>query len=59
MGETRDFPRRDRTDFAQADLGHHSIKAGAREAARRRAPEIVIDRFDARPAQRSHEELVL
>src|SRR5258708_24846772 len=51
-GETRDFPRRDRTDLAQADLGHHSIKAGARDTARRRAPEIVIDRFDARPAQR-------
>src|SRR5258708_14803467 len=51
-GETRDFPRRDRTDLAQADLGHHSIKAGARDAAGRRAPEIVIDRFDARPAQR-------
>src|SRR3984893_14761516 len=51
-GETRDFPRRDRTDLAQADLGHHSIKAGARDAACRRAPEIVIDRFDARPAQR-------
>src|SRR6202166_2128834 len=50
-GETRDFPRRDRTDLAQADLSHHSIKAGARDAARRRAPEIVIDRFDARPAQ--------
>src|ERR1700688_3600804 len=51
-GETRDFPRRDRTDLAQADLGHHSIKAGARDAACCRAPEIVIDRFDARPAQR-------
>src|SRR5260221_11947979 len=51
-GETRDFPRRDRTDLAQADLGHHSIKAGARDTACRRAPEIVIDRFDARPAQR-------
>jgi hypothetical protein len=35
-----------------ADLGHHSIKAGARDAACRRAPEIVIDRFNARPAQR-------
>src|SRR5450631_1087563 len=44
-GETRDFPRRDRTDLAQADLGHHSIKASARDAARRRAPEIVIDRL--------------
>src|ERR1700733_8818642 len=51
-GETRDFPRRDRTDLAQANLGHHSIKTGARDTARRRAPEIVIDRFDARPAQR-------
>src|ERR1700682_3877671 len=51
-GETRDFPRRDRTDLAQADLGHHSIKAGARDAACRRAPEIVIDRFDARPRSR-------
>src|ERR1700680_2321884 len=51
-GEARDFPRRDRADLAQADLGHHSIKAGARDAACRRAPEIVIDRFDARPAQR-------
>src|SRR6202163_2448294 len=51
-GETRDFPRRDRTDLAQADLGHHSIKAGARDAACCRAPEIVVDRFDARPAQR-------
>src|SRR5258707_4836925 len=50
-GETRDFPRRDRTDLAQADLGHHSIKAGARDTACRRAPKIVIDRFDARPAQ--------
>src|SRR3984893_15354771 len=51
-GETRDSPRRDRTDLAQADLGHHSIKAGARDAARRRALEIVVDRIDARPAQR-------
>ena len=47
----RETSRRDRTDLAQADLGHHSIKAGARDAACRRAPEIVIDRFDARPAQ--------
>src|SRR5258705_7579906 len=46
-GETRDFPRPDRSDLAQADLGHHSIKAGARDTARPLAPEIVIHRFDA------------
>src|ERR1700716_2540283 len=38
--------------LAQPALGPHSTKAGARDAACRRAPEIVVDRFDARPAQR-------
>src|ERR1035441_4112544 len=45
-------PPRAPTDLARAALGPHSIKAGARDAARRRAPEVVIDRIDARPAQR-------
>ena len=51
-GEARDLPRGDRTDLAEADLGDHPIEAGARDAAGRRAAEIVIDRFDARPSQR-------
>src|SRR5882724_11290345 len=41
-GETRDFPRRDRTDLAQADLGHPPFDQSRR--ARRRLPPSARDR---------------
>lgn len=50
-GEARYFPRRDRTDLAEADFGYHSVESGTCDAACGRAAEIVIDRLDARPAE--------
>jgi hypothetical protein len=32
-GEAGDFPRSHRSDFAEADLGHHSLEAGPGDAA--------------------------
>src|SRR6266436_3697651 len=55
-GEARDLPRRNRADLAEADLSHHAFEAGAGDAARRRATEIVINRLDLRPAE-LHEPL--
>ncbi len=51
-GEARHLPRRDRADLAQADLGHHPVETGPRDAARRRTAKIVVDRLDAGPAER-------
>src|ERR1700687_1801409 len=48
----RSKPARATPPPAQPATANNSTKPGARAAARRRAPEIVIDRFDARPAQR-------
>ena len=51
-GEARHFPRRDRTDLAQADLGDHPVEARPRDAARRGPAKVVVDRLDAGPAER-------
>ena len=51
-GKPRHLPRCHRTDLAEADLGDHPVETGACDAAGGRAAEIVIDRVDARPAER-------
>ena len=51
-GEARHLPGRHRADLAEADLGDHALEAGARDAAGRRAAEVVVDDLDLRPAER-------
>ena len=52
-GEARHFPRRDRADLAEANLGDHALEAGAGDATRRRATKVVVDNIDLPPAERS------
>lgn len=51
-GKARHFPRRDRTNLAQADLGDYPVEARPRNTARRRTAKVVVDRLDAGPAER-------
>jgi hypothetical protein len=51
-GKPRHLPRCHRTNPAEANLGDHPVEAGACDAAGGRAAEIIVDRVDARPAER-------
>jgi len=44
---------RNRAHLAKADLRHHPLEAGARDAARGRAAEVIVDDLDLGPAERS------
>jgi hypothetical protein len=48
-GKARHLPRRHRADLTKANLGNHALEAGADDAARRRATEVVVDGVDLRP----------
>jgi hypothetical protein len=50
-GKPRDLPGRHRPDLAEADLGHHPLEAGARDAASGRTAKVVVDDLDLMPAQ--------
>jgi hypothetical protein len=50
-GETRDLARCHGPNLAEADVGHHPLKAGPRHCAGGGAPKIVIDDLDLRPPQ--------
>ena len=45
-GEARNLARCHGPNLAEADVGHHPLKAGARHCAGRGAPKIVIDDLD-------------
>lgn len=51
-GKARYLSRGDRSNLAEANLGDHPIEACASDPASRRTSEIIINDFDARPAQR-------
>jgi hypothetical protein len=45
-GKSQHLPCRDRTDLAEADLGNHSVKAGACDTAGNGPTKIVVYRLD-------------
>ena len=55
-GKARDLAGGNRAHFAEADLCHHPLEAGAHHTAGGRATEIVVDDLDLRPAE-SHQAL--